>query len=302
MFKHNIITQPEIPESVAALWQHFILKRCGLYFNKGQLGYLYRCLWRRMSICRIWKYRNYYHHVASHPDGEGEWQHLLNLLLNNETSFFRHPPSFRAISEYVLPRLMQSKAEAGLKTISMWSAGCSTGQEVYSLAMAFMALTNPAWVNNGQSDTPWQAKIIGSDLSQPALRKAKQGCYNPNELRYMPELYRHHYLTSIKAKYGSHSQLYQIEERIQALVRFDSFNLTTLKQCNITAQDVIFCQNVLIYFRPKDRLEIVRQLCRCLNPGGYLFLAPGEVIDLKLQDIQTVSLPNILLYQRTSWR
>ena len=143
----------------------------------------------------------------------------------------------------------------------------------------------------------WQPKVTGSDISQRALDKARRGRYKPYEMRHMPDLYRENYMTVLKDK---RSVFHQVADRVRALVQFGYLNLNDPNSFWVSAQDVIFCQNVLIYFKPESRVEIVRRLCQRLNPGGYLFLAPAEVVGLRLPGVQPVRLANSLIYRRTS--
>ncbi len=290
-------SQPELSAIESEIWQEFILQRCGLYFTENRLGFLRRRLWERMRARQVWSYSDYYRYVAFNPAGEEEWLELLNLLLNHETGFLRHPPSFDALTGYALPRLMQEKERRGVDVITMWSAGCSMGQEAYSLAMAFLE-TAALLPSNGGERKAWQVKITGSDLSQLALDKARRGQYKPHEMRYLSDHYRERYMTL--AKGGREGQsVYRVADPVRALVRFGFLNLRDPDSYRVSAQDVIFCQNVLIYFKPDSRLDIVRRLCQRLNRGGYLFLAPAEVVGLKLPGIRPVRLKDVLIYQRS---
>lgn len=283
MQSQNTGTQPELAKLEYEVWQDFIWQRSGLYFTENRVRFLSQRLWERMRIHKMKTYSEYYHYVAFNPSGNKEWIELLELLLNNETGFFRHQPSFDALSEHVLPELKKHKRKHGIDIITMWSAGCSAGQEAYSLAMT--SLSTP--------DTDqWQVKVTGSDISQGSLEKARRGRYRNFELRYLPELYQKMFLKKLQD--GS----YQVVDRVRALVQFGYLNLSDPSSYWVSAEDVIFCQNVLIYFKPESRLEIVRRLCQRLNPGGYLFLAPAEVVGLKLPGIQAVRFTDSLVYQR----
>jgi len=292
------------------LWQAFIQQRCGLVFSASRQRFLRQSLLARMRLNRMRSFREYYHYVAFHPAAVAEWQALLELLLNHETHFFRHQPSFTALSEYALPMLMQDRAQDS--TITMWSAGCSLGQEAYSLALAFLEFTAPPsspcykrlgnWARAG-----WQVKVIGTDISQQALERARQGQYKLHEMRWLAEYYRQHYFTTLT--YGPHVT-YKVVPRVQAVVDFHYMNLCDPHSAPPVLPpfiggkgggvEIIFCQNVLIYFPQEERPGIVQRLCQFLRPGGFLFLGPAEVLGLRLPGIQPVQLPHVLLYQRNS--
>jgi chemotaxis protein methyltransferase CheR len=299
---------PEISTQECALWQELIQQRCGLFFSASRQRFLRQSLLTRMRLNRIRSFREYYHYVAFHPAARAEWQALLELLLNHESSFFRHQPSFAALTDYVLPGLMQANNPA--TTITMWSAGCSVGQEVYSLAMAFCELTAPpsspcykrlgSWAQAG-----WQVKVIGTDISPQALEKARCGQYKQHEMRLLPEHHRQHYFTT--SEVGA-QVMYQVVPQLQAVADFHYMNLCDPNSTPPVLPpfiggrgggvEIIFCQNVLIYFPQADRPGIVRRLCQFLRPGGYLFLGPAEVLGLRLPGIQPVPLADVLLYQR----
>jgi chemotaxis methyl-accepting protein methylase len=291
------------------LWRDYIRHRCGLCFSDSRVWFLRQSLWERMRLCGTQSYREYYHYVTTHAAGEAEWLALLEGLLNHETGFFRHPPSFTALTEHVLPERLGDKATAA--PITMWSAGCSTGQEAYSLAMVFLELTAPPTATHGQQtanekQAEPQARVIGSDISSLALHKARCGLYKSYEMRSLPDTYRQRYFTMAEA---GPQAVYQAGPRLRMMVEFGCVNLHDPASSPFAplpfmggrgeGVDVIFCQNVLIYFTSEDRLTIVQQLCQRLRPGGCLFLGPAEVVGLRLPSIQSVQLPDVLMYQRT---
>ncbi len=300
-------SKPKMLEHDCALWQKLIQDRCGLFFSASRLRFLRQSLWERMLLHHIQSYRDYYHYIAFDSAAKAEWQALLELLLNHETSFFRHQPSYTALTEYVLPALMHQQDQAG--TISMWSAGCSMGQEVYSLAMAFLEYTDPAacvhlTCEGTRRRTKWRARIIGSDVSHQAVEKARRGQYTSYEMRSLPVSYRQRYFTAIGE--GS-NVMYQIAERVKSVVEMGCVNLHDLGGSPFSplpymggkgeGVDIIFCQNVLIYFTHENRRAMAQNLCQRLRPGGYLFLGPAEAVDIKLSGVRAVRLANIVLYQ-----
>jgi chemotaxis methyl-accepting protein methylase len=243
-------------------------------------------LWDRVQQLNLASYTDYYHYVAHNPNGNGEWLQLLDSLLNNETSFFRHEPSFNALRELALPELLRQKRRQGGNSMTVWSAGCSAGQEPYSLAMTLLE----------QIDSHlWQLRVIGSDISQSKLAQARQGQYKQHEVRYMPDYYREKYLRWVQTAQGAH---YQVVQRVQALVQFGYLNFKEPQTCWVHGQDIIFCQNVLIYFKPDHRLEIVKLLIQRLNPGGFLFLAPAEMVGLRIPGVTFVNAPDSLVYRK----
>jgi chemotaxis methyl-accepting protein methylase len=293
-----------MPPLEAEVWRDFIRQRSGLDYTPNRLHFMQQRLWERMCRRRATSYSEYYHHVAYSSEGEVEWQELLETLVNRETGFFRHQPSYDALMGTVLPRLMAEPERQLTRRLALWSAGCSTGQEAYSLAMAFLEVAQasnrpPAWPAGATqpADTAdWQVLVYGSDISPRALERARRGRYRDYEVRFMPEQYRRRYLAAEDD--GRRGTAYRVIDPVAQRVSFGHTNLAAPDSYPAAAQDVIFCQNVLIYFQPADRIEVVRRLVGRLCPGGYLFLAPAEVVGLRLPGVQPVRLADVLLYQR----
>lgn len=303
----NRAEPPPITPVEYEIWRDFIHQRCGLWLSERRLEFLRGHLWERMQARRISSYGEYYYFVTFNPAGEQEWERLQERLLIYETGFFRHPPSFRALADFLLPDLLARRAEWDSNDVTMWSAGCATGPEAYSLAMTFLdSLAQP---------DRWQLRVTGTDISRTALARAKAGVYRPTQVRFMPAHYRDTYLVRLESDGGGENAAafsehppalslrdptrYRVRDDVRALVRFGYLNLNDPASYWVSAQDIIFCQNVLIYFKPECRADVVQRLCQRLNPGGYLFLAPAEVVGLKLPGVQPVRLPDSLIYQRT---
>lgn len=290
------------------LWRDLVRSRCGLVFSESRLRVLRRSLSERIACYHMRSLRDYYQYVLEDPAGEAEWQTLVELLVNHETSFFRHQPSFAALTQYVLPEFIHRVDWA--PTITMWSAGCSTGHEAYSLAMAFFEVTKThgATKVHRQSQSslmPYPVQIRGTDISHSALQKARTGSYKWQDVRALPAPYLQRYFTTV----GEEEDLrYEVVDSVKAVVEFSYINLqdpggslyAPLPYIGGKGEgvDIIFCQNVLIYFPLENRGQIVQHLCQRLRPGGYLFLGPAEAVGLKLQGMRTRRCAGALLHQR----
>jgi type IV pilus assembly protein PilK len=277
--------KPEIAVRERDLWRDLVEERCGLYFAESRMHHLQACLWERMRALGMSSYLDYRHYIASAAEGAKEWEALLQILVNCETSFFRHEPSFRSLV-YVLPEIVREKRKRSGCNLNLWSAGCSTGQEAYSMAMTALATANLE---------PCRLHVRGSDISETVLEKARRGRYSARAVRGIPELVRKRYLSE------GHSGLepfYEINAQLRGVVEFTSINLMKPAAYGGGLHDVIFCQNVLIYFREAVREEIAHRLARRLSPGGVLFFGPGEMAGLKLPGVQTVRLDGSPAYQR----
>jgi chemotaxis methyl-accepting protein methylase len=262
-----------------------------------------------MACHHMGSFRDYYQYVLEDPAGAVEWQLLVELLVNHETSFFRHAPSFAALTQYVLPELIQHADRA--QTIVMWSAGCSMGHEAYSLAMACLEVTQAGsavasyGLHPNTSSSSYAVRIRGSDISRRALRQARIGRYRWQDVRALPAPYLQQYFTVVGE--GQECQ-YEVVDNVKAVVEFSYINLYDLESSPSAplpymggkdeGVDIIFCQNVLIYFPPETRVQIAQPLCQRLRPGGYLFLGPAEATGLELRGMRTRRCAGALIHQR----
>ncbi|MBI4748481.1 MAG: protein-glutamate O-methyltransferase CheR [Acidobacteria bacterium] len=268
------------------IWRQFIENRCGIDFGETRLQYLCRRLSERMRALNITGFHRYYTYLNFNAEKEQEWPKLLELLVVGETSFFRHEGSFLALRNLVIPGLIARKQQTGSQGLTMWSAGCSTGQEAYSMTMTALDLIDPQKI---------QVETLGTDINTTVLEKARTGKYSPLAIRSLPAAYRKKYLTELRQ---DRETIYQVNQSVRDGVQFGHHNLKTIEHNLVPGQDVIFCQNALIYFTAEFRPVVVQALCQCLNPGGFLFLAPGEIVGFKLPGIQSVKAEDSLVFQR----
>lgn len=288
-----------------ALWQDFVREHCGTHFTTSRQHFLEARLRERMSSLNFQTFTEYFNHLQHSDPNGSEWQKLQVVLLNHESSFFRHQPSFDALRMQVLPELRDRKLESGERSINIWSAGCAGGQEIYSLAMqlaecGFVRTNNTtnAPVTNAfadaisPSDEQWQVQFLATDLDRQILQQTVTGTYRQFELRGLDDRYRLRYFEQTT------DDTFQARPALRRLMKTDQFDLLTSHGSNIPPQDVIFCHNVLIYFRQEDRIRAVDRLCERLNPGGFLFLGPAELLGHRPPGTQFVSLKDCLVYQR----
>jgi chemotaxis methyl-accepting protein methylase len=284
------VIRHEMSERELQLWQALIELRCGMYFGETRLQYLRNRLWERMQALGLESYLDYYAAVVE-PRGAHEWTNLLPYLVNNETGFFRHEPSYEALVDAVLPEVMKQKRTEANRTIRLWSAGCSTGEEPYSLGMVALH----AGSSHADKNTDWRFSIVGSDISNKALKHARGGRFPERAVeRVTSPLLRLH----LSRYCVRHDGSYEMTDAVKSVVHFDSFNLIEPATYTADLQDVIFCQNVLIYFRMEIRAEIVRHLTRRLSLGGYLFLAPGEGVGLDLSGLRNMRQESLQVFRR----
>ena len=279
---------PGMADGEQSRWGEFVESRCGVHFGATRMRYLRGSLWARMRALQINSYDEYYNFVAFNPRGDQEWKLLLELIVNGETSFFRHLPTFEALEREILPAVMRSKQGRGQGEVNMWSACCSTGEEAYTMAMAGLTV---AAMNSRQ------LRVWGTDISEASLAKCRQGEYSARAVANVPLACRRRFLTLVE---GERDVYYRVTEAAKAIVRFDWFNLLRPETFGDRSFDVVFCQNALICLRPETRLQVVAQLARKLSPDGFLFLAPGEVIGLQFPGLKMFRLGDSLIYQHAA--
>jgi chemotaxis methyl-accepting protein methylase len=270
----------DLDQETLELWRDFVADRCGMSFSDTRLRVLARSLDDRVKAGGYRNRTDYYHAVTALPNGGPEWQALYQLLLNNETRFFRDTPAFTALTHHVLPEVRKRDRA----TLDVWSAGCSTGQEAYSLAMTCL-------------DADWQhqrpIRVVGTDVNPENLAKATAGRYRRFEAQTLSVSHRKRYFVTHEC--GD----VEVLERLRSVVKFQPYDLTKAIRTP-PPHDVIFCQNVLIYYTVPVRTEILRRLTSALATGGYLFLGAAEAVGLPTPGLELVRLSDTWIYRRTA--
>ena len=267
-------------------WYDLIVRRCGLTFRHVRIHDVIRIVHDQMRVQGMAGELAYFQRLTSQPAGGAEWDALIERLTNHETSFFRHPPSFDALRSHVLPNLRAARPPGS--RLSFWSAGCSTGQEAYSLAMV------------ARDDGGAQADftVWGGDISQQAIKIARRARYGQRAIATIPEPYRQRFLRPVE---GDTPTEYEIVDELRQRVRFMATNLVEASGFRPT-HDVIFCHNVLIYFSPAAVTRAVAWLASCLAPGGYLLLGPGEAPNDRPAGLEPINANGVRAFQRTGTR
>ena len=290
---------PQMSDEEYLRWRNLIQERMGLCIRETRMDFLKRRLWERMRYLTIPNYRDYYEFILRKDQNRTEWQHLLELLVNCQSAFFRHLPSYDALMNTVLPEIAK-KYFPQKQTLFFWSVGCSRGQETYSLSMAF----HHALGQHSNLD----ASVIGTDISFRALERARKAEYSFLEVRDMPDIFREKYMTELgksDAREGKsillnkHLVKYRVNDHLRKPVTFRFFNLNLPNNQDIPIQDIIFCQNVFIYFGIEDRAKSILLLLKHLKPGGYLFLGPGEAVGIRVSGATLTHFKDTLCYKRT---
>ncbi|MDP9161887.1 MAG: protein-glutamate O-methyltransferase CheR [Acidobacteriota bacterium] len=267
---------PQFTEPEMKLLQALIYQECGMHFDSRRAHFLQDRLQRRLKECQLDSFYTYYRLLIS-EQGKQELANLLENLTVNETSFFRNKAQLDLFHKHILEDMIRAKQQRQNFSLRIWSAGCSTGQEAYTIAMliadslAYFQLRNPASLDSPWPKpvvpAPWRVEILASDISYSVLRAGQEGTYNENQMASVDYSYRLRYFDKIGERYA-------VKKALKELVHFDFHNLKTefLPQRN----DVIFCRNVMMYFDEAEQKRLVEKFSRCLNPGGYLFVGHAE--------------------------
>jgi len=266
----------QLSEAEMRLLQALVYQECGMYFDARRAHFLQDRLHRRLRECRIDTFYNYYRLLIS-AEGKDELAQLLENLTVNETSFFRNKAQLDLFHKGILDEIIRRKQASGDRYLRIWSAGCSTGQEPFTIAMLVAdALAYHQLRTQHAQDTnwpkpmippPWRVEIPASDINYTVLRAGQEGIYNENQMASVDYSYRLRYFDKVGERYA-------IKKSIKEIVHFDFHNLKTefLPQRN----DVIFCRNVMMYFDEAEQRRLIEKFYRCLRPGGYLLVGHAE--------------------------
>ena len=281
----------QLSEAEMRLLQNLVYQECGMYFDARREHFLQDRLQRRLRECRIDSFYNYYRLLIS-AEGRQELTKLVENLTVNETSFFRNKAQLDLFHKQILSDIIAKKQEQGDFQIRIWSAGCSTGQEPYTIAMlisdalAYHQLRMPSAAElvwpRPLIPSPWRVEIPASDINYSVLRAGQEGIYNEHQMSSVDYSYRLRYFDKVGDRYA-------IKKAMKELVHFDFHNLKTefLPQKN----DVIFCRNVMMYFDEAEQRRLIGKFYRCLSPGGYLLVGHAESL-LGLSDKFTMVYKN----------
>jgi chemotaxis protein methyltransferase CheR len=273
----------QLTKSELRLLQGLVYQECGMHFDERRTHFLEDRLQRRLKERQLDSFYSYYRLLIS-DQGRDELARLLEDLTVNETSFFRNKAQLDLFHKYILEDLLRQKHQAGQYSLKLWSAGCSTGQEPYTIAMlvadalGYFTLRNPrsaaGTFPRPLVPSPWKVEIKASDINYSVLRAAEAGVYSDSQMMPVDYSYRLRYFDKLGDRYA-------VKKAVKEMVQFDFHNLKTeyLPQHN----DVIFCRNVMMYFDEAEQKRLVEKFARCLNPSGYLFVGHAESL-LNLSD------------------
>lgn len=270
-----------LQEDVFRLLRDLIRDYCGIYFDDGSRYLIERRLSRRVKNHHLNDFKDYYRLLLYNMRRDEELAAIIDVLTVNETYFFREQNQLKAFSEEILPELRDINKDK--KRLRIWSAGCSTGEEPYTIAMLIL---------EQKYFYSWDIEIIGSDINKRVLQVARKGIYRRNSFRTTEQYF-------ISKYFSEENGSFKISDSVKQYVNFNYLNLLDpLKVKFVGKVDVIFCRNVLIYFDHLSRKRVVESLYERLADGGYLLLGHAE----SLMNISTAftlrHFKNDMVYQK----
>jgi len=272
----------ELTRDVFRLLRDLIRDYSGIYFNDSSLQLLQRRLAGRLQEHNMKDFRDYYRFLLYNKNREEELSIIMDILTVNETYFFREKNQLEAFSEEILHILKEKNSKT--RRLRIFSAGCSTGEEPYTLAM--LILESSLFYG-------WDIDIFGGDINRRVLQAARRGVYRENSFRTTESYYIERYFK--KEDEG----IYKINDDVKKLVSFGYINLlNTDKLVFLGKMDVIFCRNVLIYFDLPSRKRVIDGFYKILNDEGFLLLGHAESLINISTDFELKHLRNDLVYQK----
>lgn len=260
----------------------FIYGNSGLRYDESSKYVIQRRLTARVRELRLESFEKYYYYLMYHPNRESELEAIFDLITINETYFFREDRQLRAFREEIIPEIMEFRKDT--KTMRIWSAGCSTGEEPYTIAM--LCKQTPELAG-------WDVDIFASDISQKVVQTARRGIYGESSFRSTDEAVRQLYFDRTP------DNKYRIKEEVRTMVTFGKVNLLDEQKTGIFSElDVILCRNVIIYFDVDAKKKVIENFYRKLRKEGFLLLGHSESLLSLSTKFKLRHMKNDMVYQK----
>jgi len=250
------------------LYRGLIYKESGIHFTATNRSILESRLRERLREKKIDTVKTYFAVITK---DQGELKSFLDSITTNLTRFFRNQAHFDALEHFVIPELQNIKKASGNTTIKIWSAGCSTGEEPYTIAMLMNEILSP----------PWKYEIVASDISLKCLMTAKEGFYADSRIAGIPDAYLKKYFDKVDGGYKVHADL-------MSKIRFDYHNLKN--DSGLRSLDIVFCRNVIIYFDEAAQKDVINRFWDDMASKSFLFIGHSESLfgmDTKFEFVKT---------------
>ena len=263
------------------LLRDLVHAHCGILVREDMKFVMERRLAPRLEALGLPDFRAYYRFLRYGAERGAELEAAVEALTTHETYFHREPQQLRAFSEELLPLLQRRNART--RRLRVWSAGCSSGEEAYTIAML---------LKESNRFEGWDVEVYGTDISRRVLEAARRAEYGPSSMRAIPPEALQRYFVPVGSRF-------RVREDVRAWVSFGQLNLLEPGAAQLLPQvDVVLCRNVMIYFDPAARKQVLRVFHDKLAPGGYLLLGHSENLLNLSADFELVHLRTDLVYRR----
>jgi len=258
-----LLFAPDIPMSddEFRLLRDFVYQHCGLNFTEDSKYLLEKRLGKRLQFLQLKSFKDYYYYLRYNQLKDQELTEVIDTLTTNETYFFREEFQLKTFTQEIVPEVCARKAKNGDRRLRIWSAGCSSGEEPYTIAMLLLDMP---------SMRDWQVEIIGTDISQKVLHAARKGVYGSSSFRNTDPAYQRRFFSTSDGKW-------KVADNVKGLVTISLLNLfDTSKVALLGKMDIIFCRNVIIYFDLIAKKKVIESFYNRLRPEGFLLLGHSE--------------------------
>ncbi|HSP05904.1 MAG TPA: protein-glutamate O-methyltransferase CheR [Acidobacteriota bacterium] len=275
-------TNMELSDQTFRQLSDFIYNNSGLRYDESSKYVIQRRLSARVRELRLESFDKYYYYLMYHPNREMELEVIFDLITINETYFFREDRQLRAFADEIVPEVMECRKDT--RTMRIWSAGCSTGEEAYTIAML---------CKQKRELEGWDIDIFASDISQKVIQTARRGVYGESSFRSTNENMRQLYFDRTP------DNKYRIKEEIRRMVTFGKVNLLDEMRTGIFSElDIIFCRNVIIYFDVDAKKKVIENFYRKLRKTGFLLLGHSESLLSLSTKFKLRHLKNDMVYEK----
>lgn len=277
----------QISDEEFLLLRDFIYQQCGIFIAENRKYLVENRLSNRIKELNLKSYNEYYNFLRFDASRKQELNKLFEVVTTNETSFFRNPPQLEVFQRVVLAEALDQARKSGQKKLRIWSAGCSTGEEPYTLAIILHET-----LKNDISN--WDIKITANDLSEAVLAAARRGIYNEYALRTTPK-------ELVDRYFHKDGNVYKLDAALKRLVSFGQINLSDKEQLKrVEKSQIVFCRNVIIYFDDDMKRKVINAFYDNLQPKGVLLIGHSESLHNISRAFQLEHHKGTILYRKIS--
>ncbi|SHN49308.1 CheR family methyltransferase [Desulfovibrio litoralis] len=263
----------------------FIYAQCGIFIAENRKYLIENRLTNRINELNLKSFSEYSYYLRFDAQRKSELTKLFEVITTNETSFFRNPPQLSVFQEKVLKSTIDKIKSTGQKKLRIWSAGCSTGEEPYTLAIILHEVLK-------SEIALWDIKITANDLSEAVLASARKGIYSDYAMRTTPKEIIAKYFTQV-------DNMYHINPKLKQLVSFGSINLSDKMMLKrVERSHIVFCRNVIIYFDEEMKRQVIESFYDNLLPGGCLLIGHSESLHNLSKAFKPEHHPGAIVYRK----